>query len=99
MAVRQHEAVALHQPGFAGVVPQVPAPEAHRHVGHAHRRPGWPGVACCTASIARARMALAMRVVSVPVWAGADGAETAMVREFGGGPAILGARPGVPRPR
>src|SRR5688572_17096625 len=25
--------------------------------------PGWPELACCTASIARARMALAMRVV------------------------------------
>jgi len=43
------------------VVLQVAAPERDRHLGHAHRRAGWPELACCTASIASARMALAIK--------------------------------------
>jgi hypothetical protein len=42
------------------VVSQVPAPEGDGDLGHAHRRAGMPELACCTASIASARMALAI---------------------------------------
>ena len=40
--------------------------------------PGWPEFACCTASIANARIAFAINVVRAPADAGAEEAMAAM---------------------
>ena len=39
VAVREHEAVAVRPRGVGRVVAQVPLPERHRDLGHAHRHP------------------------------------------------------------
>ncbi len=44
MAVAEHEAVAVGPVRVGGVEAQVAAPQRHRHLGHAHGRPGVAGV-------------------------------------------------------
>ena len=44
VAVAEHEAVAVGPVRVRRVVPQVPAPQRHRHLGHAHRCAGVAGI-------------------------------------------------------
>ncbi len=68
-------ALALDQ---VGPQAQVPAPQRHGDVCHAHRRTGWPELACWTASMASTRMASAISLAGweakglVAGWARAD---------------------------
>ena len=91
MAVRDHEAVAVGQAGLAGLWRRCRPHNATAISAMPIGAPGWPELACCTASIASARIAFAINVVRAPVDAGAEEAMAAMRVPERSEPAILRA--------